>query len=466
MWPRGKTLDNAVVIGVEEGGLYKLKGHSDSAMIHDIVNPSELWHRRFAHLHYKALPVVSKMVTGLPKIQAEPDGVCKGCAQGKNVKHSFSHSDNRAKGVLDIMHSDVCGPMLATSLSGYVYYVSFIDDYSRKTWIYLLKEKNEVSGKLKEFKALVENLTERKIKTLRSNNGGEFTSEEFKEYYKEVVIKRELSTPYNPQQNGIVERKNQTIMEAVKVMSHDQDLPMHLWAEAAKTTVYMQNKSLHKVLENKTPEEMFSREKPEVSHFRIFGCPVFFHVPREKRTKLDPSGQKGIFVGYSDTSKAYMIYIPGHRKVEISGDVTFNENATFSKSKQIRAEEVHEEENEFPKVPEAVEPEDVIPEDHDIVEPHKPTKIPSRKRRPAWAQELIGDAERIGALEKSFRESKKSKSYSNYVACLCDIMDAEPFSYEEAAENQVWKDAMAKEYQPIMQNNVWDVVPRPKENLW
>jgi hypothetical protein len=107
-------------------------------------------------------------------------------------------------------------------------------------------------------------------------------------------------------------------MEAVQAMIHDQDLPMHLWAEATKTTVYVQNKSPHKVLENKTPEEIFSGEKPEVSHFKIFVCPVFVHVLKEKRTKVDPFGWKGIFVGYSDTSKAYRIYIPGHWKVEIN----------------------------------------------------------------------------------------------------------------------------------------------------
>jgi hypothetical protein len=128
MWPKGKTLDDAVVIGVEDGGLYKLKGHSDSTMVHEIVNPSELWHNIFAHLHYKAFPVVRKMVTGLPEIQAEPDGVCKGCAQGKNVKHSFPNSDIRAKGVLESVHANVCGLMSATSLSRYVYYVSFFDN--------------------------------------------------------------------------------------------------------------------------------------------------------------------------------------------------------------------------------------------------------------------------------------------------------------------------------------------------
>jgi hypothetical protein len=101
--------------------------------------------------------------------------MCKGCAQGKNVKLSFPNSDSRDERVLDIVHSNVCGPMSTTSLSGYVYYVSFIDDYSGKIWIYLLKAKNEVFGKFKEFEALVENMTERKIKTLQLDNGGEFT---------------------------------------------------------------------------------------------------------------------------------------------------------------------------------------------------------------------------------------------------------------------------------------------------
>ena len=137
-----------------------------------------------------------------------------------------------------------------------------------------MKGKNEVFSKFKEFKALVENLSQMKIKIFRSDSGGEFTGGEFKTFCKEVGIKRELSTPYNPQQNGVAERKNRTIMEAVKAMIHDQDLPMHLWAKVATTAVYVQNRSPHRVLGNKTPEEMFSGEKPEVSHLRTFGCPI------------------------------------------------------------------------------------------------------------------------------------------------------------------------------------------------
>ena len=143
------------------------------------------------------------MVTGLLDIQVEHDGVCKGCALGKNVKGSFTSSDSRSKGILDIIHSDVCGQMTVPSLGNFVYYVLFIDDYSRKTWMYFLKTKDDVFNKFQEFKALVENLSERKIKVLRSDNGGEYTSKEFKDFCREAWIKRELTTPYNPHRMGL-----------------------------------------------------------------------------------------------------------------------------------------------------------------------------------------------------------------------------------------------------------------------
>ena len=122
----------------------------------------------------------------------------KECAQRKNTKNPYSKSGSKEKGIFDIIHLDICGPMQTTSLSRYVYYASFIDDYSRKTWIYFLKIKDEVFEKFKEFKALVENFSENMIKTLKSDNGGEFTSGEFNEYCKEAGIKRDLTIPYNP----------------------------------------------------------------------------------------------------------------------------------------------------------------------------------------------------------------------------------------------------------------------------
>jgi hypothetical protein len=113
-------------------------------------------------------------------------------------------------------------------------------------------------------------------------------------------------------------------MEVVKTMIHDQDIPMHLWAEATRTIVYVQNRLSHHALGFKTLEEMFSGKKPEVSHIKIFSCPVFLHILKVKRTKLDHSGKKGIFVGYYEVSKAFKIYIPGYHHIVINNDVTFD----------------------------------------------------------------------------------------------------------------------------------------------
>ena len=112
-------------------------------MVHDTVEPNELWHKRLAHVHYRALPLARKDVEGLLEIQAKHDGFYKGCVKGKNTKKTFPSSESKAKGILEIIHSDVCGPMSSSSLSGYVYYVSFIDDFSRKTWIYFMRNKDE-----------------------------------------------------------------------------------------------------------------------------------------------------------------------------------------------------------------------------------------------------------------------------------------------------------------------------------
>jgi hypothetical protein len=219
-------------------------------------------------------------------------------------------SDSRSKGILDLVHSNVCGLINVASLNGYFYYVLFIDDHSRNTWIYFLKTKDGVLVIFQEFKAHVENLIGRRIKVLRSDNG-EYTSRDFSDFCIEAGIKRDYTIPYNPQQNGVVERKNRTIIETTKAMIHDQNLPMIMWVEASMTVVYVQKRSPHQILKNMTPEEDFTGVKPEVGHFGIFGCPIYIYVPKEKRTKLDPSERKGKFVGYNESSKAYRIYIPG-----------------------------------------------------------------------------------------------------------------------------------------------------------
>lgn len=174
------------------------------------------------------------------------------------------------------------GPICDKTLGSDLYYVTFIDDHSRKTWLYLLKTKDEVFDKFKEFRAEVETLTEKKIKTLRSDNGGEYTSKELIAYCKDIGIKRELIVPYYPKQNGLAKRKNRSIEEGIRAMLLDQDLPKFLWGEAVMIAMYVQNRSPHKSLNNTAPEEVFTGKKSSVDHFCIFGSPTFVHVPKDK----------------------------------------------------------------------------------------------------------------------------------------------------------------------------------------
>ena len=166
------------------------------------------------------------------------------------------------------------------------------------------------------------------------DNGGKYESNEFDDFFREAG-KRELTMPYNPQQNGVAERKNRTICEAAKPMLSNLDLPLSLWAEVACTAVYIQNRSPHAILGEKTPEEVFTSKKPAVDHMRIFGTPVYIHVTKEKRAKLEPSEKKGIFVGYGESPKDYRIYVPGQRYIEVSRDVIFHEEAVFHQTKEI-----------------------------------------------------------------------------------------------------------------------------------
>jgi hypothetical protein len=339
IYPRGSSIDSEQVIGVREGDLYRLLFQPLLALVASSDSSGqlcELWHRRMAHLHHGALGGLGEVVTGVPQINIEHQDVCRGCALGKFAKASFPSNDSRSVGILDLVHTDVCGPMSRNSLSGCEYYLTFIDDYSRKTWIYFLKAKSEVFAQFQEFRALVENQSRKRIKVLRSNNRGEYSSRQFVDFCAQHGIRRQMIVPYNPQQNGVAERKNRAITDAARSMMHDQSFPLYLWAEACATAVYLQNRSPHRILGKMTPEEAFTDRRPDVKHIRIFGCSTFSHVPSERRTKLDPTAQQGILVGYSEVSKAYHIYIPPLRKVVVSRDVRFEEDKAFARSLESR----------------------------------------------------------------------------------------------------------------------------------
>lgn len=229
------------------------------------------------------------------------------CIQGKMTRTPFPKKSNRQTELLEIIHSDVCGPMREKSINGARYYVSFIDDNSRWCEVRFFKSKNEVFGKFKEFLKLTENQKEKKIKCIQSDNGGEYRNEEFDNYLKEHGIVRRLTVAHNPEQNGIAERKNRTLIEMVRCLLIQSGLPSSFWAEAVSTANYIRNRCPTRYLDGKTPYEAWIGNKPDVSKFREFGCQVFCLNANTKKGKFDDRSKKGIFLGYSEQSKGYRI---------------------------------------------------------------------------------------------------------------------------------------------------------------
>lgn len=238
-----------------------------------IEKEAQLWHSRFGHLNYESLRMLSQknMVVGLPSLKPTKD-ICTVCLTGKHHKSFMPKKSSwRASKQLQLVHSDICGPITPASHSDKRYILCFIDDFTRKTWVYFLREKSEAFAHFKNFKAGVEKETRALIVCLRTDRGGEFNSSEFVEFCKVQGINRQLTAGYTPQQNGVAERKNRTIMNAVRSMLSERHVPKIFWSEATKWCVHIQNRSPTVAVEGMTPEEAWSGRKPVVQYFRVLG---------------------------------------------------------------------------------------------------------------------------------------------------------------------------------------------------
>lgn len=237
---------------------------------------------------------------GLPQLR-ETIKVCEVCNIGKQHRVIMSKKSQwRATEKLKLIHADLCGPISSTSHSGKRYIFLLIDDFSRKSWVYLLCEKAEAFDVFKIFKSRVEKEAGAPIFCLRTDRGGEFTSNVFNQFCEEHGIKRQLTAAYTPQQNGVAERRNRTIMNMVRCVLTEKNLPRKFWPEAAKWTCHVLNRSMTNAVKDMVPEECWSGIKPSVGYFRIFGCIGHVHVPDQRRIKLDNRSRKCILLGTSE----------------------------------------------------------------------------------------------------------------------------------------------------------------------
>lgn len=290
------------------------------------------WHARFGHLHFRALHTLSRrdMVRGLPKIRRVEE-YCDGCALGKQHRTPFpSASSFRAQQSLELVHTDLCGLISPTTPGGNNYFLLVVDDFSRYMWIEIIKVKSDAYYFFNKIRVAAEAMGNCRLRAFRSDRGGEFNSGEWRELCDTNGIQHYTTAPYSPQQNGVVERRNQTVVEMARCLLKSMKMPSRFWGEAVRTTVYILNRAPTRALDGITPYELWHGQKPNVQHMRVFGCVA--HVKRVGPgiNKLADRSTMCVFIGYEAGSKCYRVYDPATGKLQVSRDVVFEESRAWN----------------------------------------------------------------------------------------------------------------------------------------
>ncbi|MCQ7222063.1 DDE-type integrase/transposase/recombinase [Salmonella enterica] len=237
---------------------------------------------------------------------------------------------------LELLHLDLFDCHSIPSLDGNKYCLVIVDDFSRYTWVYFMRHKDDTLEIIVGFSKRVENERNLKINRIRSDHGGEFENAQFTNFCLNNGYKHEFSCPRTPQQNGVVERKNRALQEAARTMLNAYSLPSYFWAEAINTACYIQNRVvIHRFLE-KTSFELWNDTIPTIQYFKVFGCKVYILNTKDNLGKFESKSDEGIFLGYSSTSRGYRVYNKRTQTVEESSNVKFDEtNRTYPRKSSI-----------------------------------------------------------------------------------------------------------------------------------
>ncbi|MEN7973604.1 MAG: reverse transcriptase domain-containing protein, partial [Verrucomicrobiota bacterium] len=408
-----------------------------------------LWHKRFGHLGGRNLHLLSKqqMVRGMVNVQSSDLPFCADCQHGKMHRLPFPKSSKKSAKLLELVHSDVAGPIDPSS-NGFRYFVTFTDDKSRHTVLYFMCTKDEVFERFKDYRTWAESRTGEKIKTLRSDNGGEYTSNQFERYLRQKGIQHQLTVPKTPQQNGVAERLNRTLVETARCLLSGANLPLKFWVPAVDTATYLKNRSPTTAVDKKTPFETFLGFKPSVRHLRVFGCQCFAHVPKDERKKMGKKSVECILLGYSNKTKGYIVYDKASKRQFFSRDVVFNEGSVANPSGVTSDDTQHQQAlgEAGAEAPDAAPDADTTAMTDDENEP-----LP------------------LPALRRSTRQTAgrppQRLTYNHY-ACFNANSEGppEPQTMAQALASQEadkWRQAAQQEFDSLMEHRTWHLVHRP-----
>ncbi|RVW82846.1 Retrovirus-related Pol polyprotein from transposon TNT 1-94 [Vitis vinifera] len=425
----------------------KMRSHVEAVGTCNLVlNSSTLWHQRLGHI---SIQRIKRLVNDgvLSTLDFIDFHTCVDCIKGKQTNKSKKGA-KRSTGILEIIHSDICCPDM--DAYGPKYFISFINDYSRYMYIYLLHNKNEPLGAFKVFKAEVEKQCGKQIKIVRTNRGGEYYGRytedgqapgPFAKFLQEHGIVAQYTMPGSLYQNGVAERRNRTLMDMVRSMRSNSKLPESLWIEALKTIVYILNRVPTKVVP-KTPFELWKGWKPSLRHICVWGCPSEVRVYNPQEKKLNPRTISAYFIGYAERSKGYRFYCPSHstRIVE-----SRNAKGLFGDRQPII---------EAPQIANDNLVDQVVQDSPEIVEQ------PIEQRDPQ---------ENVDSILRRSTRVRKPAILSDYVVYLQELdydigaeNDPEMFSQAiSCKESNLWYDAMKDEMNSMASNGVWNLVELP-----
>ena len=300
------TVDGLYILTPDKHKLYNSKLDNDSHVKSlktkfPSTNEAYLW-----HLHFDGL---------LEPLDFDEFLVCESWLEGKMTKRLFNAKGRKAQELLELGHTDVCGPMSTQAKRGYEYFITFTDDYSRYGYVYLIKWKSEAFEKFKEFRAKVKNQLGQRKKAIRFDRGGEYLLGDFKDYLTQNGILSQLTIPGTPQQNGVAKRRSRTLLEMVSSMNSYSTLPISFWGYALNTAILLLNLVPSKSV-LKTLMELWSGRNPSMKYLHIWGCPS--HVLKGKPDKLEPKSEVCLLVGYSKETRGYLFYSHKDNKVFVS----------------------------------------------------------------------------------------------------------------------------------------------------
>lgn len=435
------------------------------------VNDMELWHHRMGHLNNADLQKLSSnnMVLGMENVQRNSAKVCEPCIYGKQTKKPFSScKGNRSSRVLELIHSDVCGPIEPISWNGGKYYVSFIDDYTHFAVVYIMNKKSEVFEYFEKYAAMCSAQFGTKISQLRSDNGGEYVSNEFKSYCSTNGIQMKFTVPYSPQQNGVAERFNRTIMERARTMIIAAKLEKRFWTEAVTTATYLINRSPTAAFNidqrcEFTPAELWYGKKPNLSNLKVFGSSAFRLIPDAFRKKLDDKSIKNIMVGYA--TNGYRLWDSSKKNIIIARNVVFDESVCLSNHKAV----VDISETEFEATDDeeganSNNPEEVTLKEDEFVE-EKP--VGENFQNKIIADDSI-------PLCKTWQSKRERRQPERFGKCSSSDMayalnaelfvDDSPVNLSEAKQRddwEQWKLAIDDEMDALARNKTWTLTSLP-----